>query len=602
MTCCVVPSPVLSWVHLVFFCHLSFALFPSHLSSTAAFEKFKDDTQKFLLLPQRLERAFEVINAVERGRQLGVHLSGPNGVGKSAIALLVYLLCVARGLPAFYIWSAEPWVRAARVEGGGDAFALETFWRQNADLIIANPALRKVFVGAMNDSSTPFTTDVMQALREAVGTPSLPGLAAITDEVQHITKAVRDADLPTATAADRTAGVYFRLDWYTWTNANKVFQRMSVASAHADRDTKLPDGEDHRLRIIEPLDPEDRSVLQSASASPAYVKDPAARERVVYIGGNILRKLVKGSDLLPRNRSPTKDELVTLWETMWRSMEKDCESWWATVPEKERDDTANMVMDLVSGSLLWASAPILYDAGIVYRSSLRPNIYPISAVASAVILRVTGAHISINRKTLSTIPDGRERGLELERQVLSRLDRFASREGVPVKLLDGTPAERLELQCGYSLPFSNLSEVIARDVPVLYRPISLTYPCDGIRMPAVDDPDGKVCFIECSTTDPVLASRVEKVQKWLEPEGVVTKLLSSCGRQPVFALFYDGVLKERGLTAFSAGARALTSGKLPTSAMDAGSSAAASDLLVRLGDVVRVIDSPSLVNPLGLSP
>jgi len=215
---------------------------------------------------------------------------------------------------------------------------------------------------------------------------------------------------------------------------------------------------------------------------------------------------------------------------------------------------------LVTGKVLWGGVTTLYDTGIVYRSAGSPNVRPVSTVAAAVILRVTASHESATRKPLSSIPDGRERGFELERQVLARLDGFAYRHGVPAKLLDGSPAPVLDLRCAYSLPFTHLSEVVEREVPILYRPTSGVYPCDAIRMPAADDRSGSVCFIECSTTDPVLQKRVSKVNKWFAPDGVVTELLARSGRKGTVVLFYDAPLPSRSL---SAGAKALSAGSVP---------------------------------------
>jgi hypothetical protein len=135
----------------------------------AAFQGFASSSQKVLLLPQRLLCAFEAVEAVTNGTALGVHLSGPNGVGKSAILFLVHLLCVARRLVAVYIPRSQTLVNEARRQGGGDAYILESFWRQNADLIIENVVLRRVFIGALQDVERPFTPEVMSQLRKHVG-------------------------------------------------------------------------------------------------------------------------------------------------------------------------------------------------------------------------------------------------------------------------------------------------------------------------------------------------------------------------------------------------------------------------------------------------
>lgn len=153
-------------------------LVPS-LKLCAAFDKFIYRGQNVLLITQRLRCAFEVVEAVKKGLPLGARLSGPNGVGKSAILFLVHLICTALRLPAVYIPRAESLVNAAHQEGGGDAYILKTFFEQNADLILEIPALRRVFVAALQDAGRPFTPDVMEQLRGAVGMPGLPGLAVI---------------------------------------------------------------------------------------------------------------------------------------------------------------------------------------------------------------------------------------------------------------------------------------------------------------------------------------------------------------------------------------------------------------------------------------
>jgi hypothetical protein len=121
------------------------------------------------LLPQRLQYAFEFVDAVKGGNDgmsLGVHLSGPSGVGKSATLFLAYLLCAARGMPVVYLPSVQPWVAAARESDSGDTFLLERFFKQNADLIISDPALRNIFRAALLGLNNPFTSGVMKELQD----------------------------------------------------------------------------------------------------------------------------------------------------------------------------------------------------------------------------------------------------------------------------------------------------------------------------------------------------------------------------------------------------------------------------------------------------
>jgi hypothetical protein len=131
---------------------------------------FKEDL-RVLLLPQRLQLAFEFVRVVTGCiHDAGPLFSGPNGVGKSGIGLLAYLLSVHLGQLVAYIPRSQDWVKAAQ-EGDGDAFLLETFWRQNADIIAASEALRPAFQAAMEDRAEPFTKAAMKALRKVVAAP-----------------------------------------------------------------------------------------------------------------------------------------------------------------------------------------------------------------------------------------------------------------------------------------------------------------------------------------------------------------------------------------------------------------------------------------------
>jgi hypothetical protein len=423
------------------------------------------------------------------------------------------------------------------------------------------------------------------------------------------------------------AGRYFATNWYSSNNDNARFQRISAASEHAERDTKLPDGEDHRLRIIEPLDPADRDALLADPASPAYVCDVAARKYVVRIAGAVLLKLVQCSELLPRNHVPTKDKLLSTWQIMWSRMLSDCNGWLASLPAEERPVAISQIMALLCGKVQWGSAKILYDTGIVFRSSSSPYVEPISIAAQAALLRASSAYNLATRVRTSSIADGRLRGFELERQVLARLDGFLSTHGLPCKLLDGTPAPAVEMPCSYSLPFSSLVEVVAHDVPVLFCPVDQTYPCDAILMPAAGC-GGVVYIIECSSTDPTVTRCAEKVGKYFGPSGIAQQLKAR-GFPVVVLIFHDCDLPVR--QTLSEDVIAISKGNaIPTPAASASSQAAdvpspapaataikgkrsskklAAALqpqqaptvtVLALGDVVRVVDKQSLERPLGV--
>lgn len=67
------------------------------------------------------------------------------------------------------------------------------------------------------------------------------------------------------------------------------------------------------------------------------------------------------------------------------------------------------------------------------------------------------------------------------------------------KRLHGERAPPVDLSSVISLPFSRIADLVALDVPVLYRPTSDTFRCDGILMPAASDRKTPIRCLECST-------------------------------------------------------------------------------------------------------
>lgn len=538
--------------------HPSFPLRLYQLSLPAAFDAMSDDAgTTFLLLPQRIERAMELVDAVTAGRKHATHLSGPNGVGKSAVLLLAYLILVARDIPVVFIARTNEWVEALKEDPAcGNAFFLETLWRQNADLIVKSPTLRTVFVDVIMDKEQPFRLGLMKKLRDAVTTvlhvgkdaSNVRGIAVLLDEVQNITTAALHAvQVPSPRDALAGAGQYFADTWFTWNNKNYVFQRLSAASAHSWRDSNLPSGEKDRLRIMAPLADEDREALQNAASSPAYVRDGTVLRDVVAATGNMLRSLVSAAKLLPATGAITKSHLSSMWDELWGPMVAECQVWMNSLPsDARRRAAANSVMPLLKGEQRWGDALVLYDAGIVYRTADATSsvVRPVSGMANAVILHVTSAFQREHRSHLSEFKEPSVKGYEFERQVLVSFDPFQGL--LQCKRLDGSDADALLVHSSYSLPFHKLEEVVLRDRGVLYRPFDPNYACDGIIMSVDDSGQLRIFIVECSVTDPCTADRPAKVAKLFLSDGVVRKLQAAYPHAVITILLcYPEALKPR---------------------------------------------------------
>ena len=543
-------------------------------ASFAAYEAATKQPHQLLLFPQRLRLAWEFVSAVVGAVDgSGVLLSGPNGVGKSGVGFLAYLMCAARRLPVVYLSRTETWVQAAQ-RGEGDLFLLSAFWEQNADLIAASAPLRAVFAGVLRDESGTFTPQVMDALRRTARRHCL-GIGLILDEVQHITAAVLRGDKSDSSTPAFAAGSYFRNNWHDWMNDNSVFARMSIASAHGERDFKLPSGEEHRLRIVEPLTDSQREVLQSHPDSPAYVNDAHARERIVFYSGNVLRALTEAARSLSSGGADLQRQLSRQLEQVHTGMQVDCDRWFVSLPEEERIVAAAQCKELLAGKMSWRTAKGLYDAGIMYRTADSDALRPVSAIASSSYLTAAARYIlrAASSMPLSSITDGRQRGFALEARVLARLTTASTLVGT--KSLDGNHADALILCVSYALPFEDLSEVVQRESPVLYQPLSLTYPCDGI---IVGDAEGTIVVLECSTSVPTIEKRATKVLKYFRPDGVVSVLAKRFTQLPLtVALVFDGDLAKEGLSEDAA--RLAATGAATVCVLDRSS-------LIALGQIV----------------
>ena len=505
-------------------------------------------TGYLLLQGQRVALASEFLRAQRSGAQVdnqfGVLLSGPNGVGKSCIGLLAFLASSAQRLPTVYIPSARAWVAAAK-DGLGDDFFLETMWRQNADLIAASDALRRVFAAAMRDDKVGGSA-TMSSLRTALLKSKGPSVGVIVDEAQRLTEAVEDGkatlSLRVATAAD-----YFLDNWHDWENANKCFVRMSIASAHDQRELTLPSGEEHRLRFVLPWSSHDVSAAASNKLSPFFIDSQRARERVLHAAGGIVRVLAHGRALVLKLGSDDAG-LAHVERELRRVMTINCEQWLRKrLPDERRREMLGSVLMLLRGQINWLPVKGLYDAGLVARFDETGLIRPVSPVAASVLLEVFARlEQSVGRQALSSL-SGAKRGYELESQVIKAL--AVGRGAVEAFALNGKRAAVVDIYNDLTATFDAMKELTVHPrSTVLFVPNDEKYPCDAISIPSEEALPIKL--FEVSVTCPRNANRIEKCLSWFEPRGLMEGLRAQLpGRSFQCVFVHDDDFSEAGATA-----------------------------------------------------
>lgn len=272
-----------------------------------------------LLEDTRVRLAADFVRAMRdpSSTNYGVLLSGPNGVGKTAVGLLTFLACYAQRLPVVYIPDTASWTVHVADVSSGPLYLLQQFMTQNADLILAHERLRELFLPTFRGE-----VELCASLLERLAKESLlelPRVGVILDEVQNITtQAEASPTLP--------CGDYFRQTWYRWyTSTTSAFVRMDIASSHDLRELSLPDGEAARLRFVGPWPLDTTSEFLSHAASPGYLLTADAREHAVYVGGGVVRALLKFKTFLGGDHSSSR--LKYAEQRLREIMEASCTRW-----------------------------------------------------------------------------------------------------------------------------------------------------------------------------------------------------------------------------------------------------------------------------------
>lgn len=153
----------------------------------------KLSSSTFIFDQQRIEHMSHFNRAIlNPSDSLGVMYTGPNGVGKSAIAFGCFLLAFAQSRPTVYIPKADKWVLLSRSEDNARDFFMKAFFNQNADLIYDRDELKPFFKDQLEgkpvskDAYTNFATAVEEGL---VGPCNF-----IVDEAQKLLHAVTDSE------------------------------------------------------------------------------------------------------------------------------------------------------------------------------------------------------------------------------------------------------------------------------------------------------------------------------------------------------------------------------------------------------------------------
>jgi len=414
-------------------------------------------------------------------------------------------------------------------------------------LIAAHPPLRSVFANRLRGA--PVNDAMMDELRQVLVRGEAT-VAVIVDDVQRITAAIAEVEKAGTLYNANHSASYFFSNWSSWNTRNGYFVRLDIASSHGTRDLKLPSGDEHRLRFALPW-PLDiaRSALEHAN-SPIFVTWSGAHNRIIHTAGGVIRSIMQCIKALPRRQDNAS--LDTMEKHLRERMRDDCLNWLKNLDEKSRLEAIRNITPLLRGQLTWVDVKGAYDYGLVaFAAPSVPeqdkNVMPVSPVAASVLhQQMSAVRRGLKAPSLSTIQGDSERGYELERQLLCRLDPIKLR--VSSVLLNGKFGPSISLHVDHTMIYRTLDETATSTaLHVLYRPHSTKSPCDAIIVPATpansSDDIAPLLVLEVSVTDPRESERVDKISKWFGQDKLIDQLKAAHPHRSItIVLFWNGTL------------------------------------------------------------
>jgi len=242
--------------------------------------------QKFLLTKQRLEIANELIGAIGHGplkerSSNGLCLSGPQGVGKSALNYLLASIAYARGWYLQYLPLCGVWAGCTT-----DALRADYFIRQykclNDDLSV---------LGSVATSDLAMQDKVLYHMQTTTEKPAL----ILLDEHNELYR-LRERE-------DGRILQYKNLAYFgrftTWTGLSgpRIYIIYS-GSAHSAFEANLPSGEKTKLRFLCPFDESEAVKLIEELQIPKKFPNQYSSREISIIS------LVEYHDIFPYSRIP----------------------------------------------------------------------------------------------------------------------------------------------------------------------------------------------------------------------------------------------------------------------------------------------------------
>lgn len=244
----------------------------------------------------------------------GMIISGPDGSGKSAIGLMSFLTCFARGIPCMYVPAGVRWSENARNVFEAEKYLLRNYFQLNADLIQDDPRLQPFF--SEQAAGGPIEAKNFRALVEAVRCGAAPRAGFIVDDAHKVAEAADKAPIRVAMGriarnsltGDVLMKKFLKKMFLSFEDVAGAFQSQLIYGAAGLKKMKLTDADSQRLVYLQPFSKADTKILVSAARGSPFSRMRLGEhaEELLQVTGGHAGDLARFSDAFDPGRSPSE--------------------------------------------------------------------------------------------------------------------------------------------------------------------------------------------------------------------------------------------------------------------------------------------------------
>jgi hypothetical protein len=479
------------------------------------------DPSSFIINSERLKHTAEFVEAMETNdlERWGVLLSGPAGVGKSAICALTFLTCFARGLPVCYIAASAEWVCQTDTDEEARRFFMDLFFMQNADIIADDDTLRPFFQEQL-DGHPPDPRQYVRLSKALKSGKTKTPCGMIIDDSHYLRREHHVEVLDKSTGRSHyelSSRTPFTKDFTIWTGKSSAFRSQLSATGHGPRELELAaTNDEHRLRVVQPIGPDDARMLLTSPMSSLYRGLALAKvsEKVISITGGMAQQFFDVVNKVPMgltDKGKMKDIIEQFeWGYLFWTSDAAKREWIEKRDNRHMETTMAKLLSIIEDKVIHPIHPMhpkrekprlsldlkpLYDHGLLICGP-EPDSRELRATSALATWLLLGFHSNYYKSEAAEgLNDyGPEQVAYRElfrRQVIACLPQFSDKFGCTVLArslqdpLNASKNRAIRIGVSRARTFTDLSEITRDDTrwTLWFSRSNDECACDGIIVP-----------------------------------------------------------------------------------------------------------------------